>query len=338
MEWYKRHPVARMLLGYLLHIPSMLGLGYLIYVFADYVTPLLMSAGIADSAGVMVSPYILPTIVLMEIGIIAGVLYKERQNAKAATLKFDSTTTGKQISKTIKAICAKNNLSVPQRALGSGYSSDGKYWAYAKGWPNTECITISQELYDDYKNKLITQKELERVIGHELGHIYYKHSLTTPAAEFRMIFSSIMIGCFILSTLLCLNIGVSTLLFSNAVNVESLALLGNIQLFNFSALILKHTSEISGMIISRASESQAELAACKFGSPKSVYKINLRYSKNKQLEASYIPEHSFTDKIFNTKKAFLNYYNSWCETHPSRKENANDIALYYPSVKNPMKQ
>ncbi len=316
----------------------MLGLGYLIYVFADFITPHLISAGIADSAGMIVNPYILPIILLMEIGIMAGVFYKERQNAKAATLEFDSTPTGKRISKTIKAICKKNNLSVPERTLGSGYSATGEYWAHARGWPNAECITISQDLYDDYKDKVITQKELERVIGHELGHIYYKHSLTAVASDFHMIFSFMMIGCFILSTLLCLNIGLSALLFSNTVSVESLTLLGNIQLFNFAAFILKHTSTISGMIISRASESQAELAACQFGSPKSVYNINLRYSKDKQPDSSYIPELSFSDKIGNTKKTFLNYYQSWCETHPSRKENADDIALYYPSVNNPKRR
>lgn len=318
--WYRR-PLARMIAGYALVLP----------------TAIPFSWGV-DALFSLFAPASVATLTLGwgSIALLYGALFlgiylfnlKREHDYKKATAEFDSTPTGKKISRMIKEICKKNNLPVPYRQL----SYEKRFSAAAQSWPNPRRILISKKnLFERVKNNTICDEDAKFILGHELGHIYHYHSLHSISQVLPDLGNFLFYASMGLSVLLILNIGVMGLL-GTSIGVETLAALGYLQITNFTFWITQKVSNLGAKMVSRAVESQAELKGCEFTSPQAGYRHNLQAINHRKpiTEKQY---DSYFDQFSAYGKQLLHGYYRWLATHPTAEENAEDIAALYPKVK-----
>jgi len=312
MRWIYRHPKTRLVLGYTLH-----GL--------TLVPPVFLGTYLFETSFLLyVAKWSLLGMVLTSPFLRLDYKFNLQPKTKRDTKNFDSTPIGKKVSLIIKNICKKNGLPIPERKYEKGvvrnaYASANRFLVRQ--------IFIYDQMYNAIKDNTHTKKEMEHLMAHELGHIYHLHTDAIFKSITRLQFAFFYLSLGI-SVLIALEFGINLLLFSTSLKDLSsyLMLLGVCQISNIILGTSKFLSGITEMIIARAMETQAELKACEFTSPKLGYQVNLNYasrcekSKDKSKDNSYI-------------SAITHYYRSLYDTHPTWTQNALDIAEQFPEVK-----
>ncbi len=317
LKRFTRHPLTRGIVGYALCALCFAGTISCLTLVSNALISASTNAMLDSTAayvfGVEIAAFL--------IGAPIFTWYRNRQ-AQRENIKFNSTATGRKISNILKKICRRNGLTVPYIALKSDWSVN----AESQSFPNPRRVWITKGYFEDYKDKICSDKHVEATLAHELAHIRQHHALLGLPSAAGKTATIFLYGGVMLSAIMSTGLLIS-LTTSAAFPVVGFSILGMIQLCNFGLMISKAIGNIGSHILDRALETDADLTACKLSSVQIMLK---RWEQ--PINVQKAPK-TYGEWATQSVKSMTNYYDSWYRTHPTNRERTEDIKTFYPAFR-----